>query len=142
MRITLSAVVASFLAMAPIGAHHGASGFDPQRPIKLLGKISMVDWANPHVVIHLEVAGADGKTATWLVTSLPPTAMTRRGFSRSVFAAGTELSVAGHQALDGANQVNATSLGFTDGTTINTPDCFAPGQRCYGPIDRTDRGVK
>src|SRR5687768_12041134 len=108
MRRTLSAVVALFLAMAPIGAHHGASGYDPQKPVKLLGKISTVTWANPHVVIHLDVPGADGGMATWLVTSLPPTAMMRRGFPRSIFAAGTELAVEGHQALGGANQVNAT----------------------------------
>ena len=142
MRLTLPTVVALFLAAAPIGAHHGATGVDRQKPIRFLGKISLVDWINPHVVIHLDVAGADGKMAMWLVKTLPPNAMTRRGFSRSVFTVGTELSVEGYQAIDGANQVTGTIIVFNDGKKIETPDCFTVGQRCFTPVDGTANGFK
>ena len=97
----------------------------------VIGKVSLVEWVNPHIVIHLEVAGADGKAATWLVNTLPPNAAKRLGFPESSFAAGTEISVDGFQAIDGSNHVNGTSIVFKDGRKIVTPDCFAPEQPCF-----------
>ena len=142
MRLALRVVLALFLATAPVWAHHGSTGFDQKKPVKFLGKISLVDWINPHVVIHLDVAGADGKVATWLVKTRPPNAMTRRGFSRNAFAVGTELSVEGYQAIGGGNQVNGTLIVFTDGKKIETADCFTVGQPCFRPVDGTDKGFK
>ena len=120
----LPAVITVLLAAAPIWAHHGSTGFDQKRPVHLIGKVSLVEWMNPHVVIHLEVAGADGKVATWLVNTLPPNTATRQGFPMSSFGVGTDLTVDGYRATDGSNHVNGTSLVFTDGKKIVTPGCF------------------
>ena len=134
MRLKLAVVIAVLLAAAPIWAHHGSTGFDQNKPVHLVGKVSMLEWVNPHIVIHIEAAGADGKVATWLVSTLPPNAAIRRGFSKSTFAVGTEISVDGYQAIDGSNHVNGTSIVFKDGQKIVGPDCFADGQRCFTPI--------
>ena len=142
MRLTRRVVLALFLAAAPVWAHHGSTGFDQKKPVKFVGKISLVDWVNPHIVIHLDVAGTDGRMTTWLVKTVPPNAMTRRGFSRTAFAVGTQLSVEGYQALDGGNQVNGTILVFTDGKKIETADCFTAPQRCFRPLDGTGAGFK
>jgi hypothetical protein len=120
----LPVVIAVFLAAAPLWAHHGSAGFDQKKPVHLIGKVSLVEWMNPHVVIHLEVAGADGKVATWLVSTLPPSPAIRQGFPKTSFAAGTELTIDGYQAEDGSNHVNAASIVFPDGKKILTPGCF------------------
>lgn len=120
------------LAAAPIWAHHGSSGFDQNKPVHFMGKVSLVEWSNPHIVIHLEVADADGKVATWLVNTLPPNAMMRQGFPETSFAVGTDLTVDGYQAEDGSNHVNGTSIVFKDGKKIATPGCF----------DASGRGLK
>jgi hypothetical protein len=133
--VVIAVVVAVLLAAAPIQAHHGSTGFDQNKPVHLIGKVSLLEWTNPHVVIHLEVAGADGKVAAWLVNTLPPNAAKRLGFSKDSFAAGTEISVEGYQATDGSNHVNGTSIVFQDGKKIVTPDCFTAGQYCYKPFD-------
>jgi Family of unknown function (DUF6152) len=135
MRFKLSIIIAVLLAAAPIWAHHGSTGFDQKKPVHLVGKISMLDWSNPHIVIHLDVAGADGKVATWLVNTLPPNAAIRRGFLKTSFAVGTEISVEGYQALDGSNHVNGTNIALGDGQQIVTPDCFDNGPYCYKPAD-------
>ena len=49
MRLKLPILIAVFLAAAPVWAHHGT---------------------RPEETGHLEVAGADGKVATWLVNIL------------------------------------------------------------------------
>jgi len=73
--------------------------------------------------------------ATWLVNTLPPNTAMRRGFSKSSFAVGTEISVDGYQALDGSNHVNGTNIVLGDGQKIVTPDCFDNGPYCYKPND-------
>jgi hypothetical protein len=135
MRLRLSVVMPVLLAAAPIQAHHGSSGFDQKKPVHFTGKVSLVDWVNPHIVIHLEVAGADGKVTTWLVNTIPPNTAKRRGFSQNSFAIGTEISVEGYQALDGSNHVNSTNIVLGDGQKIVTPDCFDNGPGCFRPAD-------
>ncbi len=140
--LKLPVVVAVLLAAAPIWAHHGSTGFDQKKPVHLIGKVSLLEWNNPHVVIHLEVVGADGKAATWLVNTRPPNPMIRLGFSKSSFAVGTELTIDGYQAEDGSNHVNGTSIVFQDGKKIDTPGCFdaagrglpwASSDQCFTP---------
>ena len=140
MKTRLAATVFGFassvlLAASPIWAHHGSTGFDQKKPVHLVGKVSLLEWMNPHIVIHLEAAGADGKVATWLVNTLPPNTAMRRGFSKSSFAVGTEISVDGYQALDGSNHVNGTNIVLGDGQRIVTPDCFDNVPHCYKPGD-------
>ena len=130
MRLRLPAVIVVLLATAPIWAHHGSAGFDQKKPVHFIGKVSLLEWTNPHIVIHVEVAGADGKVATWLVNTLPPNTALRRGFSKSSFAVGTEIAVEGYQAMDESNHVNGTSIVFKDGKIV-TPDCFDAGQPCF-----------
>jgi hypothetical protein len=131
----LLVVIAVLLAAAPIWAHHGSAGFDQTKPVHLIGKVSLLDWSNPHIVIHLEVADADGNVATWLINTLPPSPMTKLGYSKSSFALGTDLTVDGYQSKDGSNHVNGTSVAFQDGKKIVTPDCFDNGPFCYQPYD-------
>ena len=131
MRFKLPVIIAALLAVAPIWAHHGSTGFDQNKPVHFIGNVSAVDWSNPHVVIHLEVAGADGKVSTWLVNTLPPNTAKRLGFSKESFSTGTELTIDGYQAIDGSNHVNGTSIVFQDGKKITSPDCFTDHQFCY-----------
>ena len=56
----LSAVVGvgSWLAgtAAPVEAHHAfAAEFDADRPVEFTGRVTRVEWVNPHVWIHLDV---------------------------------------------------------------------------------------
>jgi hypothetical protein len=135
MKFMLPVFLVVFLAVTPLWAHHGSAGFDQNKPVHLVGKVSLVEWTNPHVVVHLEVTGPDGHVATWLINTLPPNAATRQGFPKTSFEAGTEISVDGYQALDGSNHVNGTNLVFKDGKKIVTSGCFGAEDFCYKPAD-------
>ena len=124
-------LLSMLLAGSTSWAHHGSAGFDQKKPVHLVGKVSQLEWSNPHIVIHVEAAGADGKAATWLVNTLPPNTAIRRGFSKESFAIGKEISVDGYQALDGSNHVNGTNIVLGDGRKIVSPDCFDNGPHCY-----------
>lgn len=65
-------------------AHHAVHGrYDYEAPITLTGKITHVDWINPHVRILLEVTEEDGSISTWEIASAPAQFMRRAGLSKS-----------------------------------------------------------
>ncbi len=142
MRLTRSVLIGVLVAAAPIWAHHGSAGYDQTKPVHFVGKVSSVEWTNPHVVVHLDVAGPDGKVTTWLVNTLPPNTATRRGFAKGSFAVGAEITADGYQAQDGSNHVNGTSIVFQDGRKIVVPDCFDNGPHCYKPLDSKANSIR
>src|SRR5262245_10246493 len=87
---------------APLWAHHAFEAeFDQKQPVSLKGKVTVMEWINPHSWIHIDVAGADGKVTNWMVECGSPNIMLRRGFTKESLKAGTELSVQGYRAKNG-----------------------------------------
>ena len=67
-----------FFTMVDAGAHHSVAGqFDADKRATITGTITKIDWINPHVYIHMDVAGDNGEITAWRLESLP-TAMLRK----------------------------------------------------------------
>ena len=57
------------LAIAPAMAHHEIlAKFDDNKPITLKGIVTLVDWANPHVHVFLNVATGK-ELVNWAIES-------------------------------------------------------------------------
>src|SRR6516165_4092303 len=55
-------VLAGLMPSTPVWAHHAfATEFDINKPVKLQGKVTSMEWINPHAWIHIDVIGPDGK---------------------------------------------------------------------------------
>jgi len=122
MRRTLSFMLGSaalFLAVGPLWAHHAFEAeFDQKKPVHLVGKVTKMEWINPHSWIHIDVTGPDGKVTSWMVECGSPNIMLRRGFTKNSLDAGTELTVDGYQAKNGSNKANGSSVLFRDGRRL------------------------
>ncbi len=103
----------------PVTAHHAfAAEFDGDRPVEFSGKVTKVEWVNPHVWIHLDVNKDDGTTETWAFEAGTPNVLFRRGFTRRSLLPGTEVLVDGYQAKDGTNRANGRDITLADGTKL------------------------
>ena len=122
MRTKLVVGVASaslFLTVAPARGHHSFSAeFDADKPIKLDGTVTKMEWVNPHAWIHIDVKKADGTTETWMIEGGTPNALFRRGFTKDSLKAGTVIVVTGYRAKDGSLRGNGRDLTFPDGRKL------------------------
>jgi hypothetical protein len=113
-------VVSGFLAAAvPTVAHHAfASEFDANRPVKIEGTVTKMDWVNPHSWLYVDVKGADGTIENWAVEAGAPNAMFRRGFRRDSLPVGTYVLVDGWMAKNKARTMNGRNIKLMNGQTL------------------------
>jgi len=106
-------------AVAPAWAHHAfAAEFDAQKPVKLKGTVTRVEFINPHSWIHIDVKEADGTVTSWMVEGGSPNALIRRGVTKDALPKGSEILVDGYQAKDGSNRANGRDITFADGRKL------------------------
>jgi hypothetical protein len=107
------------LAALPLWAHHAFQAeFDQEKPVSLKGKVTRMEWINPHAWIHIEVPNPDGTVTNWMIECGSPNIMLRRGFTKESLEFGTELSVQGYRAKNGSNRANGSSVTFRDGRKL------------------------
>jgi hypothetical protein len=123
--------IACMLAGTAAHAHHAfATEFSVDRPVTLEGKVTKVELINPHSWIHIEVAGENGESVTWMIEGGSPNALVRRGVTKASIPVGSELVVRGYQARDGSNRAVGRDMSFADGRALffqgtPTPDASA-----------------
>jgi len=107
------------LAAAPALAHHAfAAEFDADKPIKLKGTVTKMEWINPHAWIHIDVKDENGTVTSWMIEAAAPNSLLRRGWNKNSLPAGTEILVEGFQAKDQSNRANGSVITFTDGKKL------------------------
>lgn len=116
-------VVGFSLATAPAIAHHAFSAeFDAGAPVKLHGKVTRIQWINPHAWIHIAAEQGDGTTVEWMIEGGTPNALMRTGINRNSLAIGTEIVVSGYQSKDKkctpACKANGRDMTFPDGRKL------------------------
>jgi hypothetical protein len=119
----LSLVIALFAVQSDTTAHHAfAAEFDAEKPIVLRGKITKIEWINPHSWIHMAAVSEDGSTKVWMVEGGTPNTLMRNGLTRQSLKIGTEIIVRGYQSkdeeCDPACKANGRDITFTDGRKI------------------------
>lgn len=132
MRSSIASVLAGVFAVlaGPALAHHAfALEFDANQPITLRGKVTRVEWINPHAWIHIDVEGDDGSVESWRIEAGSPNTLVRRGMTRDSIPAGTEVVVFGFRHRNGSNAANGRDVTLPDGTKLflASPRTGAPG---------------
>ena len=104
--------------LTPGYAHHSVGAeFDLSKRITLQGRITKIEWMNPHVYLYMDV-NAGGKTANWACETAGPNTLARQGWSRTSLKIGDRVTVLGYRARDGANVASAREVVLADGRKV------------------------
>ena len=116
-RLAAAPVVAltfASLALAlPAYSHHSfAAQYDAAKPITLTGKVTKVEWTNPHVYVYVDVRDEKtGEVANWaLEIGGGPNSLIRQGWSRDSLKTDDVINVEGSLARDGSRLASAQSI--------------------------------
>jgi hypothetical protein len=111
MKVRSSILLSSFcliLAVMPALAHHAFSAeYDAEKPVKLSGTVTKVEWENPHAWFYIDVKDNAGKLENWGFEMGSPNLLTRAGWGRNTLKIGDVVSVEASRAKSGANIANA-----------------------------------
>lgn len=128
----LAAVLGSAIVgwgAAPALAHHAfASEYDIDKPITLKGKLTRLEWINPHSWVYVDVTDPKtGKATNWSIEFGAVNALLRRGLRKTDFSVGEQVLVKGYLAKNGKPIANATSVTLQDGRNFLTGSSGGPG---------------
>jgi hypothetical protein len=130
----IAALVITFAFLASglsVAAHHSfAAQYDRDKPIKLRGAITKLEWANPHVYFYVDVAVAGGATVNWAIEGGAPNTLYRAGWRKDSAKVGDVVTVDGFLARDGSKLVNMQSAVLADGRNlfVGTPTSYQKGR--------------
>ena len=121
-RVTLAVLVATVLTVPVLveraDAHHGAGRYDPRQKVEFQGKLTRVDFVNPHTYVYFDVAGPDGKVIAMKCETRGATVLRRSGWSPEMFVRGAAIKVTGSPHRDDPTACTVDTMTIGDKPTL------------------------
>ena len=137
-RVTHALLVATLL-MAPVlveraYAHHGAGRFDMRQKVELEGRVTRIDFVNPHSYIYFDVI-RDGKVISMKCETRSATVLRRSGWSAEMFVPGVTIKVTGSPHRDDPTACTVDTVTLGNAPTLERYQQLSSAK----PVDRTKR---
>ena len=113
-RMILAFAAAALVSGVPVLAHH-AWPVDRSKEVTVKGTVTGFNWANPHVMIDLEVKTDAGKVEKWNVGGPSTDRMSGNGWDRSTLKPGDVITGVGYQFSDGSKVVQLQKIVMASG---------------------------
>ena len=114
-----AAVAGLLLTTMRISAHHAfAAEYDENKRVTVSGTVTRFKWTNPHAWLYVDGKDESGKVTTWSFEMGSPNGLVHRGWKRTEFNEGDQVTVEGYGAKDGSNMANARTVTLPDGRKL------------------------
>jgi len=124
MRRSLAVLLPIFTTIGiavPLLAHH-AFTFDVNRPQFMEGKVTAIEWTNPHAHVFVDVVDNQGRTTNWKVEVSAPHVLQMNGWAKDTVKVGADICMEGFPDKTGKFSFGSTSFTLKDtGQVLKTP---------------------
>jgi hypothetical protein len=121
-RATRAVLVATLLVVPVLpehaDAHHGAGLYEMRKKVELAGRLTRVDFVNPHTYIYFDVVGTDGKVIAMKCETRGATVLRRSGWSPEMFVKGASIKVTGSPHRDDPTACTVDTMTIGDKPTL------------------------
>ena len=112
-------VAVALLTCVPLRAHQSGSTLFSETTTTLKGVVKNWLWSNPHCLLTIEVTGADGQAAQWVIELQAPNSIYPGGYRRTTFKPGDAVSVTVHPVKNGRPYGRIISAVLADGRELD-----------------------
>jgi len=121
MRRAILCVVAFLLPQFTFAllAHHGAGSFELNKTIELSGKLTKVDFVNPHSWLYFESTGNDGKVGRYRCEMRSAHVLRRSGWTQDLFPVGQKIQLTASPDRADPNSCYLQTIVFEDGSRMD-----------------------
>jgi hypothetical protein len=110
------AIIGALVAAGPSLAHHEWP-VDRTTQVTFQGTVTAFTWANPHVMIALDV-DANGTIEKWKVGASSPKYMSAGGWEKNSVKPGDVVTIIGHRYRDGSNMAVLKTIVLANGKEL------------------------
>ena len=117
--IVLGAALTLMAGAVPVLAHHSfAAEYDVNKPIKIEGVVTKMEWLNPHARFYVDVKDALGKVTNWNFELGAIPVLLKQGWRKDSLKEGDHVTVEGVMAKDNSNNASARRVTLPDGRRV------------------------
>ena len=104
----------------PLLAHHSFEAeYDFNKPMKVSGTVTKMEWMNPHAHFYVDVKDESGKMQNWDFELGAIPVLLKQGWRKDSLKAGDQVTVEGFLAKDGTKgKGNARKVTLPDGRRV------------------------
>ena len=117
LQIVALGAVGILAAARPLGAHH-TWPVNCSTAVTVKGTVTEYTWANPHVMIALDVTRDDGTVEKWSVGGPSLNRMTANTWDRNTLKPGDVITGTGNRFSDGSNVLKLSKIVMSDGKEL------------------------
>ena len=133
----LSVLILGFASAA--FAHHGFGTFDMQKSVTYTGKLTRLEFINPHSWLYFEVTDANGKVTKHRCEMRSAHTLRRSGWSQELFPIGQQVTIEAAPDRADAASCYLNTIRFADGSSMDRYGQYVKGgqgkiQEVRGPV--------
>jgi hypothetical protein len=111
-------VAVALSTSVPLRAHHSGLTLFSDATSTLKGIVKNWVWSNPHCLVTVEVTGADGQAAQWVIELQAPNSIYPGGYRRTTFKPGDAVTLTVHPVKNGRPYGRIVSSVLADGREL------------------------